>query len=223
VYFAAGIVALNIPPDDPARLPPAALEREELQSPKIRFAAGAMAVLRGAIGFLVFLVAFGLKRAGEPTWFFGAIAAVSVAGGLAGTLVSPVLRRRIRRDEPVITVALLTAAVVSLGAAAAHASRASVAAGVFAVALAASMGRQGFDSILQRDAPAAARGRSFARFETLFQLVWVLGALGGVVLQPSNQNGLALLGVVFALTLVTYVIGSSRRRFPRAPRAETAV
>jgi predicted branched-subunit amino acid permease len=74
------------------------------------------------------------------------------------------------------------------------------------------MGRQGFDSILQRDAPAAARGRSFARFETLFQLVWVLGALGGVVLQPSNQNGLALLGVVFALTLVTYVIGSSRRR-----------
>jgi MFS family permease len=222
VYFAAASVALSIPPDDPARLPAAALEREELQSPKIRFAAGAMTVLRGAIGFLVFLVAFGLKRTGAPTWFFGAIAAVSVAGGLAGTLVSPVLRQRIRRDEPVVTVALVIAAVVSL-AAAADAGRASVAAAVFAVALAASMGRQGFDSILQRDAPAAARGRSFARFETLFQLVWVLGALGGVVLQPSSRNGLALLGVVFALTLVAYVIGSSGRRLRRAPRAETAV
>jgi MFS family permease len=222
VYFAAASVALSIPPDDPARLPAAALEREELQSPKIRFAAGAMTVLRGAIGFLVFLVAFGLKRTGAPTWFFGAIAAVSVAGGLAGTLVSPVLRQRIRRDEPVVTVALVIAAVVSL-AAAADAGRASVAAAVFAVALAASMGRQGFDSILQRDAPAAARGRSFARFETLFQLVWVLGALGGVVLQPSSRNGLALLGVVFAVTLVSYVIGSSGRRFRRAPGAETAV
>ena len=68
VYFGAAGAALSIPPDDATRLPPTALEREELRSPEIRFAAGAMTVLRGAIGFLVFLVAFALKRSGTPTW-----------------------------------------------------------------------------------------------------------------------------------------------------------
>jgi MFS family permease len=220
VYFAAALVALSIPPDDPVGLPAAALERQELQSPKIRFAAVAMTVLRGAIGFLVFLVAFGLKRTGAPTWFFGVIAAVSIVGGLAGTIVSPILRQRMRSDEPVLTAALVIAALVSLGAAA-HVARATVSAAVFAVACAASMGRQAFDSVLQRDAPAAARGRAFARFETLFQLVWVLGALSGVVLQPSTQSGLVLLGIVFAFTLVTYVIGRSGLRRRGAPRGET--
>jgi MFS family permease len=219
-YFAAAIVAMSIPPDDPARLPPAALESEELHSPTIRAAASAMTVLRGAIGFLVFLVAFELKRSAEPTWLFGVLAGVSIAGGLAGTVLSPVLRRRIGRDEPVVTVALVTAASVSLGAAA-HVVRASIAVAVFAIACAASMGRQAFDSILQRDAPRAARGRSFARFETLFQLVWVLGALGGVALQPSARTGLSLLGAIFVLTLLAYGIagkGATGRHTPPAGR-----
>jgi len=171
-----------------------------------------MAVLRAAIGFLVFAVAFALKRANEPTWFFGTIAALSVAGGLAGTVVSPLLRRRTVRDEPLLGVALVTAACVSVAGAATHFARLSVGAGVFAVAAAATIGRQGFDSILQRDAPDAARGRSFARFETLFQLTWVLGALTGVALRPSTRNALAILGVVFVLTLVSYVIGIATGR-----------
>jgi MFS family permease len=207
VYFAAAAAALGIPPDPSARLPAAALEREELQSPKIRFAAGAMAVLRAAIGFLVFAVAFALKRANEPTWFFGTIAALSVAGGLVGTVVSPLVRRRTVRDEPLLTAALATAALVSIGGAVTRLPRLSVGAGVFAVAAAASTGRQGFDSILQRDAPDAARGRSFARFETLFQLTWVLGALTGVALQPDTRSALAVLGVVFVVALVTYLAG----------------
>ena len=37
-------------------------------------------------------------------------------------------------------------------------------------------GKLAFDSIVQRDAPDANRGRSFARFETRFQVIWVLGA-----------------------------------------------
>lgn len=79
VYFAAAATALGIPSDLPARLPAAALEREELQSPTIRVAATAMAVLRAAIGFLIFVVAFALKRANEPTWFFGASSRPSVS------------------------------------------------------------------------------------------------------------------------------------------------
>jgi MFS family permease len=222
VYFTAAGVALSIPPDDPIRLPPAAFERAELRSPEIRYAAGAMTVLRGAIGFLVFLVAFELKRRGAPTWFFAVIAGVSVAGGLVGTVVSPLLRRRMRRDEPLLSVALAAAALVSLGAAAVRADAASIAIAVFAIALTASMGRQGFDSILQRDAPTAARGRSFARFETVFQLVWVLGALGAVVLRPSTRTGLAVLGIVLVPTLITFVVGSRRPRGRHDPHAQTA-
>ena len=134
---------------------------------------------------------------------------MSVAGGLVGTVVSPLLRQRMRRDEPLLTVALATAALVSLGAAV-HAVTASIAVAVFAIACTASMGRQGFDSIVQRDAPDAARGRSFARFETLFQLVWVIGALGAVVLHPSTRIGLAVLGIVLVPTLITYLIGTQR-------------
>ena len=37
-------------------------------------------------------------------------------------------------------------------------------------------GKLAFDSIVQRDAPDANRGRSFARFETRFQIIWVVGA-----------------------------------------------
>ena len=217
MYFTAAVVALSIPPDDIVRLPPASLERDELRSPKIRFTAGAMTVLRGAIGFVVFLVAFELKQTSAPTWFFGAVAAVSVAGGLVGTVAGPLLRRFQRRDEALLAVALATAALLSLFAAV-YASPASIAVAVFAIAFAASIGRQGFDSILQRDAPAAARGRSFARFETLFQLAWVLGALGAVALQPTTRTGLAVLGTVFVPTLIAFLIGTGRH----GPHAATA-
>jgi MFS family permease len=209
VYFTAALVALSIPPDDIVGLPPASLERDELRSPKIRFTASAMTVLRGAIGFVVFLVAFELKQTSAPTWFFGVIAAVSVAGSLVGTVAGPLLRRRERRDEALLAVALATAALVALGAAV-YASPASIAVAVFAIALAGSVSRQGFDSILQRDAPDAARGRSFARFETLFQLAWVLGALGAVAFQPATRTGLAVLGAVLVPTLVVFLVGTGR-------------
>jgi Na+/melibiose symporter-like transporter len=218
VYFAGAITALRIPSATTSPLPTGALERRELQSATVRFAAGAMMLLRAGIGFVVFLVAFELKRAGDPTWFFGLIAFCSVAGGLAGTLASPMLRRRLHREEPLLAVALLVGAAVSL-LAAVHLAHPTIAAAVFAVAFGASIGRQGFDSLLQRDAPDAARGRSFARFETLFQLLWVLGALGAVVLKPATGQGLAIYAVLSVLVLVAYIAGVTTRRGTRADGA----
>ena len=46
-------------------------------------------------------------------------------------------------------------------------------------AIGAAAGRLGFDSLLQRDGPDAVRGRAFAKFETRFQLVWVVGGMIG--------------------------------------------
>ncbi len=211
VYFAGAITALRIPPETRHRLATSALERDELRSPTIRFAAAAMMVLRAGIGFVVFLVAFQLKRAGDPTWFFGLVAVCSIAGGLAGTIASPILRHRLHRDEPLLTIALIVTAVVSF-LAAAHVDHPTIAAAVFAVAFGASVGRQGFDSLLQREAPDAARGRSFARFETLFQLLWVVGALGAVVLKPGTDQGLAVYATVSVLALAAYIAGTNARR-----------
>ena len=84
LYFAATFLAMRIPADTTQPLPEPEVERVELRVPTVRAAAAAMGVLRGATGFLVFLVAFGLKRDAEPLWFFGAVAAASVAGGFIG-------------------------------------------------------------------------------------------------------------------------------------------
>ena len=40
----------------------------------MRSATLAMGSLRAAVGFLVFHIGFVMKRAGEPTWFFGLLA-----------------------------------------------------------------------------------------------------------------------------------------------------
>jgi hypothetical protein len=209
LHFAAAFAALRLPSDDPARLPPAERELEELRSRSVRYAAGAMCTLRSAVGFLVFLVVFGLKRTGQPLWFFGVVAAASIVGNLAGAAAGPLLRRRLDRAEPLLTFALGGAALASL-VTAWHATRASEVAAVLVIALAANMGRQCFDSVLQRDAPHAAFGRSFAWFETIFQLTWVGGALVAVVLEPTTTAGLAALGGAFALTAVAYGVGVRR-------------
>ena len=58
-------------------------------------------------------------------------------------------------------------------------SAASPPASVLAVAVnfAAAVGRLAFESIVQRDAPQANRGRAFAQFETRFQLAWAVAGL----------------------------------------------
>jgi hypothetical protein len=206
-YFGAAVVAMRIPSKALAPAAPRPLEGQQLQVPRALLAPGAMSVLRASIGFLVFLVAFELKRAAAPTWLFGAVAAVSIGGGLLGTVLGPAMRRRLRRDDGLLTIALIVSALVVL-VAAVRPERVAIAAAVFAIAYAASIGRQGFDSILQRNTSEVSRARAFARFETLFQLSWVLGALAGVAFRPTTRAGLAGLGLVFVVTLVVYVVGT---------------
>ena len=63
------------------------------------------------------------------------------------------------------------------------------------VAIAASSGKQAFDAVVQRDAPGANRGRSFARFESRFQVAWVLGAFIPVVVPMPTRFGSALVAL----------------------------
>ena len=61
--------------------------------------------------------------------------------------------------------------------------------------LMAALGRLNFESIVQRDAPGANRGRAFAVFETRFQLAWAVGAFVAVALQVSGTIGFVMVAV----------------------------
>ena len=89
------------------------------------------------------------------------------------------------------------------------------------VASGAAAGKVAFDSLLQRDGPDDLRGRAFARFETRFQLVWVLGALIPVALFDvmDARVGFFVLAVMLGFGGVSYVIGlrAARDRPPDTP------
>ena len=69
------------------------------------------------------------------------------------------------------------------------------------VGIAASSGKLAFDSVVQRDAPDANRGRSFARFETRFQLTWVVGAFLPVVISIPMEVGFIVIAACAAFAL----------------------
>ena len=87
---------------------------------------------------------------------------------------------------------------------------------------AAAAARLAFDSLLQRDGADAARGRAFARFETRFQLVWVLGGLLAVVFPGGGRSGIFLVALVLLFAGLSYV-GTVRRRPVRRPEAGSII
>lgn len=208
-YATAVFFALRIPQSPVLRPTPAmrVMEAQELRNPSLILASSSMALVRGAVGFFTFFAAFTLKAAGEPTFWFGAVA---VAGGLAGflgTFVAPGIRRLLI-EERILEIALIVPAAAAFLAPKGYAVP-SLMLTSFALGLAATLGRQGFDSLVQRDAPDAERGRTFARLEARLQLSWVGGALIPVGVGLSNEVGHYLLGGVMLLGAVFY--GTSAR------------
>ncbi|MEM7338314.1 MAG: MFS transporter [Actinomycetota bacterium] len=235
VFVTAAAFATMIPPTRIADEPAEEEERAELRSGGIILAASAMGYLRAVAGFITLLLAFelrggidpgpdavgleighrarealGLERidlatGGAPPWHFG-VAIIGVGlGGLAGALGVPRLRNRFP-EERILAFALF--AMATLGAFAAL-SGGLVGAFLmgFAVAIAGTGGKQSFDAIVQRDAPTANLGRTFSRFESRFQLLWVVGALVPVVLPVPARIGYVLIAVSAAFVGLSYWFG----------------
>ncbi|MEA2922788.1 MAG: hypothetical protein QOF07_2753 [Bradyrhizobium sp.] len=217
VFAAAAVAALRIANVEPSPVPePAGSEAEPpvplalVPSQPVRLAAAAMGTLRVEVGFLTFLIAFSFRRAHAPSWWFGLALGASVVGGLLGAAVAPRLRGRVE-EHRIILVALGFVAVMAVLSARLGA-RPGATLLALAVGVAGSAGKLSFDSIVQREVPAPSQGRSFARFEAGFQLVWVAGALLPVLLPIPERVGLFLLGAGAAVAAVAY--WSGRRRLP---------
>jgi len=223
VVFAVGVVvAWGVPKVQIATEPESAEAKAELRGAGVLLAASAMALLRGIVGFLTFLLAFSLRTDGSPTWHFGVVLALSAVGSLTGAALAPALRRQ-TSEERIISVLLVAVAVLAVVAAWLGALPGAALVAV-TVGIGAAAAKQAFDSIVQRDAPDANRGRSFARFETRFQLVWVAGAVLGIIPMPM-WLGFLLVAGVSAFAGASYAAGSQgmrnvvQRRVQRAQRA----
>lgn len=210
VVFACGTVAAfrlhRVEEEDTA---PVADERGQLRTAGIRLAASAMSVLRGIVGFLTFLVTFGFRQTGGvPAFWFGLVLVTSLSGTFLGNLLAPRLRRLVP-EERMLMGALLVVAFVGL-VTARFGTRPAVAVLAGAVGVSAAAAKVAFDSIVQRDAPDAARGQAFARFETRFQLLWVIGAAIPVVITPLPRHidmGMVVLAFASAFAAFSYFVG----------------
>ena len=202
-FVASAACMLTLPSITPPEVRTPSIEYEELHAPTIVATAWAFTVVRAAVGFFVFGLAFALRRESEPAWMYAAAVAAYGVGTFAGNAVAPLLRRRFGEDRLTAGALVALAVVVAFGAL--GASRALVVLVSLVLGGVAAVARQGFDAMVQTHAPLASRGRSFARFETRFQLGWVAGAILATAIAIPTRVSLAVAALALIPAAVLYV------------------
>ncbi len=205
LFGLATLSARQLPRDVVAAKPAEREEKVELRSAGIVLAAGAMALIRATVGFLLFHLLFWLRDEYGLVQF-GMAAAASTIGSMTGNLVAPSLRRSLH-EERMLVIALGIIAVAGLAAAATGGLGTAVLLALV-VNFSSAIGRLAFDSIVQRDAPDVNQGRAFAQFETRFQLSWVLAGLPPVAFTLPGQVGFLVVGLFGAFAATSYLIGA---------------
>ena len=236
-YLAATVITFQLPRIPVAPTRTTSTERTALRASAILLSASAMAVMRGAVGFVTFMLAFALRGGeegldvsapgaavggavasergvdivgdpGAPFWHYAIVVAVAGLAAFTGVQIAPILRRRL--VEEMILLGALAVALSTALLAAMTGGLMGMALLSGGVAISAAVGKLAFDSLVQRDAPDANHGRSFSRFEARFQIAWVVGAFAPVVLPIPARLGSGMVALVVAAALVFFVL--SRRR-----------
>jgi len=206
IYTAGIFLALKIPRGEHVADPISPVGIAELKSRPVLLAGSAMAACRAGVGFITFFIAFSLKQGHKPAWLYGLMLVMSALGGFTGILVAPWLRKKYR-ESLLLAGSLILPGIVSM-IAARYSGPVGLAATAFAIAAGTAAGRQAFDALLQHEAADALRGRSFARFETRFQVTWVGGALLPVLIPfLSTRWGIFILAT-FMLFAGLFYAGS---------------
>jgi hypothetical protein len=193
--------------------PLAALGPAANTHPEVTLALSAMSVLKGIAGFLTFMLAFDLRREHATIWY-GPTLGLSIAGAVAGVLVVPRARRIFSEQQVLVLAIWLVALSAVVTAIVGGVAIQTVLA--FVIGLASGAGKPAFDALVQRYVPTAAQGRAFARFETRFQLVWVIGALLPVVASTPLSAGDIVIAAVAGVGGLSYMTGRRAIRYLRA-------
>jgi MFS family permease len=187
---------------------------QPIAHPEVMLGLTAMSIIRGLQGFMIFMLAFGLRRMhGVGLYWYGLVLAGSGAGAIVGLVLVGRLRKRLT-EQQLLFFSLLLIAVTALGVALWGTLFGQVVLAFF-VGIAGAVAQPSFDALTQRMIPVSAQGRAFARFGMRQQLVWVLGSLIPVVVAFTLPQGDATMAVLAGLGGFAYVSG---RRAARAPR-----
>ncbi len=198
-------MSLRLPAEAAHRTEGPSAASAEVATTSLQLAWVAMLILRASAGFMLFHLAFWFRGQDDEKALLGLAVGLSSLGTLAGNSLAPRLRRTLH-EERMITLALALPAIFGLSVAVLGGPTAGIMVAVV-VNFSAAIGRLSFESIVQRDGPATNRGEAFARFETRFQLGWVIAAVLPVLLEIPGSVGFLLVGVVAAAAVVNYVAG----------------
>ena len=162
----------------------------------------AVSGLRAFSGFLVLFLAFLIRE--HPLGVFGPnidlgiIVAGAAGGSVLGTTIGASLKSR--RPEPLAVGSLVAAAGIAI-ATAVWFTLFTATLAILVANLAASIGKLGLDSVIQKDAAEQVRTSAFARSETVLQLSWVLGGFLAIVLPSIGSLGFSLASLVLVAVL----------------------
>lgn len=193
----------------------------DIRSAGVRLASFVMATLRGIVGFVFFLLLFEFVRSELPDlsgigtaagaavkaalgfellddpglpWYKAAIPfALWGFGGFAGNVIAPWFRKRFSEEKMLVGAVIAVAVSAIAGVWAGGLSGAGLVALI--VGGSASAAKLAFDSLVQRDAPGANHGAAFGRFETQFQIAWVVGSLLAVIISFPLRAGFLVIAI----------------------------
>ena len=206
VFAAALVLSLSLPREQEVRTDRPSAASADVATTGLQLAWVAMLILRACAGFMLFHLAFWFRGQEDERMLLGLAVGLSSVGTLIGNSVAPRLRRTLH-EERMLGLSLALPAIVGLAAAIIGGPRLGIAVAAV-VNFSAAIGRLSFESIVQRDGPAVNRGQAFARFETRFQLGWVIAAVLPVLLEIPGTVGFLLVGVVCAAAVFNYTAAS---------------
>jgi Major Facilitator Superfamily len=232
IYMAGVLLAFNLPKhvdsavgerrvrelvaavvaEDPGESRPALLARLSRVLGAIPVALRAAGVLRAAVGFLTFYLAFLLREKGGTNLWLGGLAIAAGLGSGLGVFIGGRLGRR--RPEALLMLSLLVSAGACVGAAIDYTRLTSLLAALL-VTMAGSTGKLGLDAIIQRDIAEDTRNSAFARSETVLQLAWVAGGAFGLIEMPGT---LGFAGASAVLVVTVFLQARAFRRVRRERR-----
>src|SRR5215471_11107951 len=193
--------------------------------PVVAEAMRANATLRAFSGFIVFFLAFLLRTVHfhgvNDKVALGGLLVAATLGGFLGTALGSALRSQ--RPYVIMFGMLGAATVVTTVCAAFFGLWAAL-----AVALVAAFGqvlvKLALDSTVQQEIGEEIRSSAFAASESLHQLAWVAGGLGGVAMSLTNSGvaGMTVAAVGLAGSFL-FLLGQRRRRILAARHSRPQV